>query len=41
VRLIPYGVHGRLSLGEVATSVSPTADEGRTALEWVVPMPMH
>jgi len=41
VRLIPYGVNGRLALGDVATSsgLRVAGDTDRTPLEWVVPMP--
>jgi uncharacterized membrane protein HdeD (DUF308 family) len=40
VRLIPYGVHGRLTWGELASSESLRASGAadRTFVEWVVPM---
>jgi calcineurin-like phosphoesterase family protein len=40
VRLIPYGVNGQLTLGDVATSVRlrPAGATDQTLLEWVVPM---
>jgi uncharacterized membrane protein HdeD (DUF308 family)/3',5'-cyclic AMP phosphodiesterase CpdA len=37
VRLIPYGVHGRLTWAEVASSENESAS-GRDPVEWVVPM---
>ena len=42
VRLIPYGVQGRLTLGDVSTSpglrLNGATDE--TLLEWTIPMPL-
>ena len=38
VRLIPFGVHGRLAMGDVAVSESLRAGSS-TSLEWIVPMP--
>src|SRR5262249_48077774 len=40
VRLIPYGVHGRLTWGKLAPSASLRAltDTDETNVEWVVPM---
>jgi 3',5'-cyclic AMP phosphodiesterase CpdA len=39
VRLIPYGVHGRLTWAELASSENqPAASSDRSAVEWVVPM---
>jgi hypothetical protein len=40
VRLIPYGINGRLTLGDVASSgrLRPAGTTDRTPLEWVVPM---
>jgi hypothetical protein len=40
VRLIPYGINGRLALGDVASSggLRPAGTTDRTPLEWVVPM---
>jgi uncharacterized membrane protein HdeD (DUF308 family) len=41
VRVIPYGVHGRLAWGELASSPGVRAAGGGDAalVEWVVPMP--
>ena len=40
VRLIPYGVRGRLTWGEIAASESPRAPgANQDFVEWVVPMP--
>ncbi len=40
VRLIPYGVHGRLTWGEIASSENLRASAGtdQTLVEWVLPM---
>jgi len=40
IRLIPHGVNGPLTLGDVATSASfrPTGATVQTPLEWIVPM---
>jgi hypothetical protein len=40
VRVIPYGVHGRLTWGELASSDSqrPAGATSQTPVEWVVPM---
>ena len=38
VRVIPYGVHGRLTWGELAASASLRPTDIRTPVEWVVPM---
>lgn len=40
MRLIPYGVHGRLTWGELATSdgLRAAGAADRTPAEWVVPM---
>jgi hypothetical protein len=40
VRVIPYGVHGRLTWGDLATSDGLRASAGgeRTLVEWVVPI---
>ena len=40
VRLIPHGVNGPLTLGDVATSASfrPAGATDQTPLEWIVPM---
>jgi hypothetical protein len=40
VRLVPYGVHGRLTWGELATSpgLRPAGATEQTLVEWVVPM---
>jgi hypothetical protein len=40
VRVIPHGVNGRLTLGDVATSAGfrPAGATDQTPLEWIVPM---
>ena len=39
VRVIPYGVHGRLTRGEIASSAPPGEDRSdRDLVEWLVPM---
>jgi hypothetical protein len=41
IRLLPYGVHGRLSWGDLAASegVRPTDVPVESPAEWVVGMP--
>lgn len=42
VRVIPYGVHGRLTWGDLASSESLRAGAGDKAfVEWVVPMTLQ
>jgi 3',5'-cyclic AMP phosphodiesterase CpdA len=38
VRLIPYGVHGRLRWEEVSSSGTPATGGGEAFVEWIVPM---
>ncbi|HEY6506404.1 MAG TPA: hypothetical protein VIY56_00240, partial [Vicinamibacterales bacterium] len=40
VRIIPYGVHGRLTWGDIASSegLRPVAASNQTLAEWVIPM---
>jgi hypothetical protein len=39
VRIVPYGVHGRLRWDDIASSGAPAAQDGGALVEWVVPMP--